>query len=100
VCKGHHVFVQIFGDDVIAEAIGIREQQATIKSVFGHHGVVVKFLHVNFRQLQNGKTGIDGFIHFNLGSKTVDHGQIFVDDFEVFESRRSNQFLDLDFVIA
>jgi len=59
----------------------------------------MKSTHVNLGKFQDRKTGVNGFILVNFGSESMNHNQLWVDDFEMFESGQCDQFFGFRLVV-
>jgi len=81
------VSVQVFSLDVITEAVCIGEKQSAAECVFGHHDVIVEPIHVSLGNFQDDEANVDGLVCVNSSSLSMNHYQIVVDNFGVFESR-------------
>jgi len=95
--KCGHVIVQVFCLYTVTKTVGVGKEKSTVQSIFGKHDIIMKSIHMHLRKFQNRKTGVNGFVLVNFGSKSMNHNQLWVDDFEMFESGQSNQFFWLLF---
>ena len=71
-----HVFVQVIGLDFAAEGVCVCKQQGASVPVFGSQVFVVKLVHYEFGDFQNGKYDGDGLVQFHFLSRCAHHHQI------------------------
>ena len=74
VSVGEHVSVDVSGGDLVAERVGVREEEACPPIVLRLHVSVMELIHESLTKLQDREAGVDGSIEHKLRLQQVDGG--------------------------
>ena len=74
VSVGEHVSVDVSGGDLVAERVGVREEEACPPIVLRLHVSVMELIHESLTELQDREAGVDGSIEHKLRLQQVDGG--------------------------
>ena len=66
VSVGEHVGVDVSGGDLVAERVGVREEEACPSVVLRLHVSVMELIHESLTKLQDRDAGIGGSIEYKL----------------------------------
>ena len=71
---GEHVGVDVGGGDLVAERVGVREEEACSSVVLRLHVSIMELIHDVLTKLQDREAGVDGSIEYKHRLQQVDGG--------------------------
>src|SRR6218665_1183860 len=83
---------------MVCQTISVGEQQLGPLTVYRQDMVVVKIVHVQFRQVKNTHSNINRFVQNNVRLCKFYNSNLFVDDVEALEGLTCDEFLDSFFI--
>jgi len=62
----------------VTKTVGVGKEKSTVQSILGKYDIIMKSIRVHLRKFQNRKTGVNGFVLVNFGSKLMNHNQLWL----------------------
>ena len=86
--RGAHVFVEVICPDVIAQRVGVREQELGLVLIRLLYHIVMELIHVQLTQVEDAHPCVDGLVQEQILLLLLDGRQVLVvDDVPVVQGR-------------